>query len=747
MALMPCVALLVVGAELPVGNQPAPVPVSHFPDRLHAFVWRNWELVPAERMAEVVGATPEQVAALATAMGLPAQPVIADEQRKRSYITVIRRNWHLLPYAQLTRLLGMTDDDLAFTLREDDFLYYKLGAHKPQCEPIRYAEPDAHARAGEKWIREVVKRHFPGGLAEPGEPLFQFVKDLSATPTPDNGLKPIASPRFSPRYCYSYFAPYGDPLLEPDLDPYPDGYLARLAAVGADGVWLQGVLYRLAPYPWDPELSQGWEKRLGGLRDLVARAKRHGIGVYLYLNEPRAMPLPFFERHPELKGVVEGDHATVCTSTPEVRDWLEESVARIFTEVPGLAGAFTITASENLTSCWSHYGGAQCPRCAGRAPAEVIAEVNAVLAAGVGRGSNGTARLIAWDWGWDDAWAADAIRRLPKDVWLQSVSEWSLPIERGGVASTVGEYSISSVGPGPRATSHWAVARECGLKTIAKVQVGCTWELSAVPYIPAVELVARHACNLRAAAVDGLMLGWTLGGYPSPNLEVVSEAGEMAMPDPEEAMMRVARRRFGDEAVMVVDAWRAFSKAFAEFPFHVGTVYSGPQHAGPSNLLYLEPTRYKATMVGFPYDDLDGWRSIYPANVFTSQLDKVARGFLPGLQRLREALSKADGDDRDALARELEVAEASYLHFRSSADQCRFLMGRAQATTDRAPGVKEMREALTAEIGTAVRLYHLQRRDSRVGFEASNHYFYVPLDLVEKVINCEDLLNELGGAS
>jgi len=743
---MPCVALLVVGAELPVGNQPAPVPVPHFPDGLHAFVWRNWELVPAERMAEVVGATPQQMVALAAAMGLPAQPVITDQQWKRSYITIIRRNWHLLPYEQLTRLLGMTNDELAFTLREDDFLYYKLGGSKPLCEPIRYAEPDGRARAAEERIRQIVKRHFPGGLSEPGEPLFEFVKDLS---TRGNGLKPIvkptARPRFSPRYCYSYFAPYGDPLLEPELDPYPDGLLAKLSAVGADGVWLQGVLYKLAPFLWDPALSDGWEKRLAGLRDLVARAKRHGIGIYLYLNEPRAMPLPFFERHPELKGVVEGDHATLCTSTPEVREWLEESVARIFREVPGLAGAFTITASENLTSCWSHYGGAQCPRCAGRTPAEVIAEVNAVLAEGVRRGSDGTGRLIAWDWGWDDAWADDAIRRLPKDVWLQSVSEWSLPIERGGVASTVGEYSISSVGPGPRALHHWAVARECGLKTSAKTQMGCTWELSAVPYIPAVELVARHACNLCGANVDGLMLGWTLGGYPSPNLEVVKEASDMVVPDPEEAMARVARRRFGDEAPKVVDAWRAFSKAFAEFPFHIGTVYSGPQHAGPSNLLYLEPTGHKATMVGFPYDDLDGWRSIYPPEVFTSQLDKVARGFLPGLQSLREALADADGGQREALTRELQVAEACYLHFRSSADQCRFVT--ARATTDRASGVDEMRQALTQEIGSAVRLYYLQRRDSRIGFEASNHYFYVPLDLVEKVINCEDLLDRLDGAS
>jgi hypothetical protein len=34
-------------------------------------------------------------------------------------------------------------------------------------------------------------------------------------------------------------------------------------------------------------------------------------------------------------------------------------------------------------------------------------------------------------------------------------------------------------------------------------------------------------------------------------------------------------------------------------------------------------------------------------------------------------------------------------------------------------------------------------KDSRLGFEASNQYAYVPLDLVEKVLNCRELLDRL----
>ena len=81
-----------------------------------------------------------------------------------------------------------------------------------------------------------------------------------------------------------------------------------------------------------------------------------------------------------------------------------------------------------------------------------------------------------------------------------SVSEWGMPIKRGGVETTVGEYSISTIGPGERARRRWELARARGLRTVAKVQCGNTWELSAVPYIPAVANVARHAANLRGRA-------------------------------------------------------------------------------------------------------------------------------------------------------------------------------------------------------------------------------------------------------
>ena len=306
-----------------------------------------------------------------------------------------------------------------------------------------------------------------------------------------------------------------------------------------------------------------------------------------------------------------------------------------------------------------------------------------------------------------------------------------------------------------------AEARARGLRTIAKIQAGCTWELSAVPYIPAVANVAQHAANLLEARVNGLMLGWTLGGCPSPNLEVVAALASGAAeqpgkpPDPEAAMQHVAERRFGAAiAPEVVRAWRTFSTAFSEFPFHGGLVYSAPMQLGPANPLWATPTGYHASMVGFPYDDLDGWRQVYPPEIFIAQFEKVAEGFEKGLADLRLAEpahhARTSPEQRQALRDELGVAEAAGIHFRSTANQARFVQARSQLAAARTGGEKgtaidQLGRLIRSELALARRLYELQSGDSRIGFEASNQYYYVPLDLVEKALNCRWLLEHYQG--
>lgn len=747
----------VAGADplLPTGSSPEPLDAPHFPDRLHTFVWRNWESADLSEMARVLGTSEDKVREIGESMGLPAHVPVSELQRQRGYISVIRRNWHLLNYDQLLTLLGWDAEKLANTLKEDDFLWVKLGLLKPACPPLRYEPPSEATRQRCARIRELVTARFGEAFTRPSQPRFAFVDEMSK-PLPNVAPRPVTDDE-PIRFLYSYSALFGDPLLDARLDPFPDGLLQRLANLGVNGVWLHVVLRELAPSKDFPEFGEGHETRLGNLRQLVQRAKKHGVKVYLYMNEPRWMPSAFFKDRGDIAGIREGDNTTMCTSTEKVRRFLVDSLAHVFREVPDLGGVFTITASENLTSCASHYQQASCPRCSKRSGAEIIAEVNVAIAEGVRKG-NPKATVICWDWGWKNDWAEEIIHGLPDNVYFMSVSEWDLPIERGGVKTTVGEYSISAVGPGPRAQRHWKWAQQRGLKTMAKMQVNCTWELSAVPYLPAMNLVARHMENLSKLGIRDMLLSWSLGGYPSPNLQLVHEFSRKPPPTAEQALARVAEDRYGKAAVpQALKAWETFSKAFEEYPYNSGGLYAGPFQLGPANLLFEKATGYHATMVGFPYDNLDAWRGPYPAEVYVRQCEKVALGFETGIELMRQAQMKADTESfiRN-IAGDLRLAEAAWIHFKSVANQARFTMNRhaiskwhpmtptrpASAEIDGSlERVVEQISVTKEEIELASRMYDLTRADARIGYEASNHYYYYPLDLVEKVVNCQYLLD------
>ncbi|MDD4869207.1 MAG: hypothetical protein PHR77_01505 [Kiritimatiellae bacterium] len=734
---------------LPQGEARESIVSRHFPDRVHEFVWRNWNAVELSKLAAILGTSVDNVQVLATSMGLPPAAAIPPEMKTRGYITLIRRNWHLLPYDQLLALLDMTPERLAFTLREDDFLWIKLGKIKPKCEAIRYRIPDEAARRRAAEIRRVVETDFGEEICRPVEPRFDFVRQLSKPLGSVPPTKPGNDLPVSLRFVYSYLAVYGDPLLNPKLDPYPDGFLERLSTVGVNGVWLHVVLRDLAPGGTEfPEFGVDHKQRLANLRVLVERARKYGIGVYLYINEPRAMPNAFFQKRAGMAGVHEDEFTALCTSHPTVRQWMSDALAFVFRQVPDLAGVYAITASENLTSCASHGNWKSCERCKPRSDTDIIAEVAAVLEEGVHRG-NPKANVILSDWGWKGHGdAVDIIARLPKSVWLMSVSEWALPIERGGIKSKVGEYAISAVGPGPRAPRHWKVAEETGLKKAAEIQFNNTCEIASLPYLPVMDLVAEHIDNLRASKLDGMLIGWTMGGYPSPNFQLARQLNRTPAPSVDTVLDALARGRFGDGAPHARKAWTLTSNAYRQYPFHISVVYRSPIQWGSANPMYPVATGYKSTMWGLPYDDLNGWRGPYPPEVFAAQFEKVAEGWRPGIAELQAAVEKTPINRRKEVEADLRYARAAAISFQAVANQTRFVLardgllkgGKTLPPEERLRLRKEIQRCLESEIVLARQHFMLACEDSRIGFEPSCHYFYLPLDLVEKVVNCRWLL-------
>ncbi|MCZ2078443.1 MAG: hypothetical protein LC130_26015, partial [Bryobacterales bacterium] len=179
-----CAGAAVSSVNAPLGaNQrpgarvedPPAIVSEYFPDRVHEFVFRNWTAVAPGKLAQVLGCSVKEIQSLAESMGLSPAVTVPREVADRSYTTIIKRNWHILPLKQLEQLVDMTSERVQFVLREDDMLWYKLGLLKPRCEPIAYRAPDEAARRRAAEIRALVENEFGKGVDRSIAARFQFV--------------------------------------------------------------------------------------------------------------------------------------------------------------------------------------------------------------------------------------------------------------------------------------------------------------------------------------------------------------------------------------------------------------------------------------------------------------------------------------------------------------------------------------------------------------------------------------------
>lgn len=685
--------------SLPSMGQNA-INLPHFPTKHQAFIFRAYEYVPVEIIAKVLKTDVENVRRAAEEMGLPAYDP-GDIWLKRGYITIIRRMWHILPYEQLLELLNMDEQTLARLMREDDFLDIKL-ADKPRCERVEWRELTKEEREETHHIREVMS-----SLDLSGKRPFDFVYDVPE-------LKFDGEEHFSTRMIYAFSGLYQHAFDVDSEEFLPDDQLRAYQKLGVNGIWTQGVLSQLASFPFDPAVSSGYEKRIERMRSMTERLACFGIKLYLYLNEPRSMPLPFYETYPDLRGHIQGADACLCVSAPQVRDYLKAAVESVCRAVPLIGGFFTITRSENLTNCYSHADKVMypcnCPRCKDRSVGDIIASTVGCFLEGARRVSEDI-KVFAWSWGWNE-YNEEIIQRLPKEVVLLSQSELDMPFEIGGVKGNVIDYSMSIVGPGERARHEWKLARAHGLEIGAKVQISTTWEASTVPAIPVSPSVEEHMQRLQGEGVKHLLLSWTLGGYPSRNIAFAAKYfyDSCACEEPDRSL---------------TEAEQQFARAFEAFPFHLRVLYFGPQNAGPSTLLFEKPTGYRSTMTCFAYDDVDNWRGVYPLDTYEAQLDKLCQAWEVGLRMISES----------DVSETAVMAKATYCLFRSSLNQVRFIRARDEGRLADAAG-----EAKN-ELEMAEQMLALMNENAAIGYEAANHYYFSKGQLAEKIINCRYIID------
>lgn len=816
---------------------------NYFPKKFVAVIWRNWDTVPVENIAKALHTSVDNIMDTAKAMGLKTDVKTDRTFLKRGYLTVIRSNWHLLDYDQICTLLEITKDELFFILKEDDFMWHKMGDMKPDTgctvyEPLdeqeketlseiswllqkldcnQYVEngfqflkpyytdcPVMVERGDGKGFEVTLPEYIGYEYPEENELINLYVKDFCFLMEKRWGIKAKDSKEstfvihitidsnsrhksgsykmelnahsilltcqdekgvyralmeldqlmrdnkgpyfnvsviekntvFDIRYIYSYFALYGDALLDPSLDPYPEGLLRRLSESGVNGIWMQGILYQLTEFPFDPSMSKGYMQRRESLKKLVAKARRFGIDIYMYFNEPRAMNDAFYQKYPELRGSREGDFYALCTSDARVKDYLYNGMKDLFSDIPDLAGFFTITMSENLTNCYSRLGSREqaCPRCKERKPHEVISEVNNLMAQGAKAGSSG-AKAIAWTWGWNPEWSEKAIRSLDEEIMLMCVNEEGMELDIAGYKPTVIDYTMTVPGPSKRSVDNWAIAKETGRRTLSKVQLNCTWELAALPFLPLADICSQRIRNIKDQGVEGLMLSWTLGGCDSQNLDIASLYYDE--PVDENALDRYMERTYQETNETVKKAQTIFCEAMTEFPFNLTVLYTAPQNYAPAAPFYEYKTGYAASMIGFPHDALNTWKSIYSEKDFYNQFNKLVTKWKEGLDLLEGCVAKRNEKFDELLC----ISKGVYNHYRSTLNHIGFVMERNRllegSLSKEAQDRVKMRIQciLEDETDAVLNMLELRKEDSRIGFEASNHYFYTVQDLKEKLLN------------
>ncbi len=694
----------------------------NFPTRWQTVIFRNYGFVPEDRIGKVLNCSKETVIFEAQRLGLGG--VEYDEQWEKSgYITIIRNNWYILPYEQLVELLNITIEKLDFILRNEDFLGIKLGSIKPIVERVSYTPLTSEEIRKTENVRKTVEGYISSKLKP-----FDFFSNRAKSNKTD--CKNCENTKRM--MIHAYLTPCGDVFMRDSENYMPDWLLQEYANNGVNAIWVHGLLSALSPYPFAKSKSDDYKTRRYKLINLVNRCKKYGIKVYLYLNEPRGVDVEKHKKFSHLFGRVENGVATLCLENSEVEEYLYEAVKDLFTEVKDLGGAFTITMSENPTHC-NYVPDGNCPTCKNIPPEVSSAKVNNIIARAI-KDSGSSAELIAnlWGWsqymGWTDEQVLHGIDLLDQSISVLSVSEFDLDIEKGGVKNKIIDYSIPNAGPGEIAEKALSYAKKKGHKIYAKIQINNSWEMSAVPYLPVFDLTYEHIKNLKAIGVEDYLLNWTLGGYPSPTMDMISAFNRLGNQFDLDAWYE---DYFGEKGKQVHEAVKLICDGFREYPFSVQNLYFSPKTLGTANLWDLEPSEKPSTMVCYSFDDYETWLGPYPIDVYFSQYEKLLKSWKQGVEKLKKL---ADNQLIDEL---LTYGEVAYYHFLSDVNQTRYSICKRNNKKE------EMKPILLEEMKIAKETLRLLEKSSTIGFETSNHYFYTRRNLIEKLINVKRIENSI----
>ena len=567
---------------------------------------------------------------------------------------------------------------------------------------------------------------------------------------------------------------YGDEPLNA-LEVYTDSKLQQIAEHGFNSVWLRGRLYDLMKSSVFAELNRSHaQQRMANLLELINRAKRHGIEVYLFFNEPLALPADdsFWDNHAQVKGEpcrqpeINVDTFSLCTSTPQVKRFFQEAVEDVLHRLPGLGGVILITATEYHSHCWSHRARyslsdgivsqndepMQCPRCRGREPADVVLDLIQTWLNAASQ-IEPRPRVVAWNWSWS-IWYPDPqgpiIEHLPEGV--ERLLDW----ERGGIKRMLGrdilidEYSMGYAGPSPRCVQSLRLAQGKSTPVLAKLQIGTTHEMATVPNLPLIHKLHDKLSGLYKENVAGVMATWNFGCSLTLNSFAVGlfcKKPKLSL-DCQWFLRELAQTYFGSvDYSAVARAWLSFSAAFDHFPFSIKMLYFGPVNDAPAYPLTLE---YRNAPMGPSWlahdfgDCLDDCLGEFSLDEVTNAFGEMSKHWEKGLTGYCEALSSTDPGTQDQIRHRLEELSCARMiacQLRCALEIFRFHRWRLGVIAAKhlqppckVPADKQAVAILKRQIENAKEAQTLTKADTRLGFhQEPQAQFYDPAKIQQAI--------------
>jgi len=538
-------------------------------------------------------------------------------------------------------------------------------------------------------------------------------------------------------------------------EEWPDAYLSLLARYGFDSIYASVYANpngtpALAPY--DSMRRQDPAR----MHDLIRRAARYGLDVYAPLmyritDEPgndeglRRLIRDHVRDFPEIRGYVlliegfiySGEHAWPPRGDPEalkawIRGWTRgvrvacEEFHRLDPKIEVLPWDYNIDFRP-----------------------EGVEVKNYVI----------------------DQYPLDAIPLLT----FENGKGFSRDGERGYLK----DYAINETGPAEVTAAQVAHARERGIQTIyAKADTWASWQYGTFPYLPfPYQWYARYQA-LEKTGINGTMESWSYGFKPNWVAELRCWYSWSDAPALDDLLKATAKREFGAGSEKpVLEAWDHFSRAIRLVPD------TGP-NMGTTNAIgapfFFETPEPLAMTVGHSWTDQEIWsrrseispywpyavrRVIllpdfsnrvnvaeryaqpFSLKVFNKYLLLAADEMEKGLESYRRAGLAAPEAKRKSAFREVLLAEQLQRMMRSDQailefENLRFRLGHNANKADAGGLLDRMTTILREEIARTEASLETDRRDSRLGYEYENDYFYTPFVLREKLKQLRSALEQ-----